>query len=404
MSVYIDGVHIDDIKCWDSKNIRNYVAFDSENYNLNLADGNHELKLVCIGTAQENTPPIFRVDAFDEYTNMISTVSTRDLAVALGRAMSIDPDEYDLVEMERLNSGIDSALSTYLSNEANTEDVLTAYNELVNLEKDLKTADLTIQKVNNPIDINVSYKTDLSTIELPKTVVVETKSKLYRRIDVSWNINDFRNDKAGIQEIQGILVLPSDTKLKNSSDIKANIKIKVDKGLASIKLENLNQIEGKTSKIKAITDPKGLNVLMTFNGAKEMPLTEGEYIVEAFIEDDNYEGSVKDVLIIKKEQEKPEENKDSNSGGNSNGNDNNEINNDGTNGNKDDNDEKENAANNFSNNTPQKAQKAQKTIVKQTNKGEVNTGDHNTLIVWSSIFVLASLITLFILAIKRRKR
>ncbi|PTB97113.1 hypothetical protein C9994_04400 [Marivirga lumbricoides] len=76
--------------------------------------------------------------------------------------------------------------------------------------------------------------------------------------------------------------------------------VSVNKTEATITITDLSfEFDGTAKEATIITNPAGLNVVVTYNGSKEAPVEVGEYDVLATIEDVNFEGSASATLIIR---------------------------------------------------------------------------------------------------------
>ena len=77
--------------------------------------------------------------------------------------------------------------------------------------------------------------------------------------------------------------------------------LEIAKGTASVSLEGLSAIyDGSPKSASASTTPSELNVTLTYNGSSEAPTNAGSYLVDAIINDPNYEGLTSGTLEIAK--------------------------------------------------------------------------------------------------------
>jgi uncharacterized protein len=68
---------------------------------------------------------------------------------------------------------------------------------------------------------------------------------------------------------------------------------------ASLSLSNLLQpYDGTPRPVSVTTDPAGLNVVVTYNGQPQAPITPGAYQIDARVDDSNYTGTASDTLVI----------------------------------------------------------------------------------------------------------
>lgn len=300
VDVYIDGNKVAQVECWNSQNLRNAVYFDSEDYDLNLTEGSHELKLVCVGKPSGQSSPIFRVDAFDEYTTS-ETADTKELAELIAEASAKSQISYTEDSWNKLQIALGKGREVYVDADASPEAIADAVAGLKDALKNLKPAKADVVKVTELQEVEAAYKTTADELKkvLPTSVVVETES-LKKRVDVEWNLKDFDGKKAGAQKLEGKLVLPENSGITNGKGLKAKIGVIVQKGEAKITLENLTQTEGEVKAVKATTEPKGLEVKILYDGLETLPTKAGEYHVTATVVDDNYVGSVEGILVIEK--------------------------------------------------------------------------------------------------------
>ncbi len=299
VDVYIDGEKVAQVECWNSQNFRNAVYFDSEDYDLDLKDGSHELKLVCVGKPSGQSSPIFRVDAFDEYTTN-ETVDMKHLAELIAEASSKSQALYTEASWNVLMDALEAAEDVYANAGASSGQVERVEKDLEAALKNLEKANADIVKVTELNGVNVPYKTTVETLKkmLPTSVVVETES-LKTRVDVEWNLKVFDGKKAGVQALEGKLILPKESGITNEKNLKAKIEVAVQKGEAKVMLKNLSQTEGSVKAVEATTEPKGLKVKILYDGLDTLPNKPGKYHVTATVVDDNYEGSVEGTLVIK---------------------------------------------------------------------------------------------------------
>ncbi|GAA5020163.1 hypothetical protein GCM10011506_05330 [Marivirga lumbricoides] len=76
--------------------------------------------------------------------------------------------------------------------------------------------------------------------------------------------------------------------------------VSVNKTEATITITDLSfEFDGTAKEATIITNPAGLNVVVTYNGSEEAPVEVGEYDVLASIEDVNFKGSASATLIIR---------------------------------------------------------------------------------------------------------
>ncbi len=75
--------------------------------------------------------------------------------------------------------------------------------------------------------------------------------------------------------------------------------VTVTPGAATVGLGNLARVyDGFPKPVDVITDPPGLSVSVTYNGASSAPSAAGTYAVEAVVTDPNYQGGASGVLAI----------------------------------------------------------------------------------------------------------
>ena len=75
--------------------------------------------------------------------------------------------------------------------------------------------------------------------------------------------------------------------------------LEIAKAVATVMLENLTQpYDGMPKNTAALTDPWGLVVDLTYDGAGGAPVAEGNYAVSATVSDANYAGSAAGTLVI----------------------------------------------------------------------------------------------------------
>jgi hypothetical protein len=79
--------------------------------------------------------------------------------------------------------------------------------------------------------------------------------------------------------------------------------------LAEVILSGLTQTYDGSEKVATVTtDPAGLSVVVTYDGASTKPVTVGDYAVVATVSDGNYKGSTSGTLTIAKGSESGEGN------------------------------------------------------------------------------------------------
>ncbi|HYO62310.1 MAG TPA: pectinesterase family protein [Pyrinomonadaceae bacterium] len=79
----------------------------------------------------------------------------------------------------------------------------------------------------------------------------------------------------------------------------ANGTLVIEKAAASVTLDNLAQTaDGSPKSVVVTTEPAGLGVTVTYNGAAEAPVQPGTYAVVATVNDANYQGTASGVLNV----------------------------------------------------------------------------------------------------------
>lgn len=304
VTVYIDDEEIDQIVCYEpstATNPRGVVKFDSDDYDLDLSEGTHELKLV--GNTQPGTPthPIFRVDAFDEYPNMQQIVSTKELAILIAEASALHAVSYTEESWTQLRAELQTAEELIADPAADPQTVTEVMERLGVAKAGLILADTIITGVTSLMPVTVAFDTSADQLYevLQESVVVAAGSRKVR-VDVNWDLASFNSKKAGEVAIMGELVLPGDGGLENPDEIKATVAVTVVKGEAKITLDNLKQTEGSVTSVIAKTEPKGLNVSIRYDGIAALPKVPGTYQVEASVVNDDYKGAAVGTLIIEK--------------------------------------------------------------------------------------------------------
>ena len=92
---------------------------------------------------------------------------------------------------------------------------------------------------------------------------------------------------------------PDDT--ENYATTSGTVTLTVNKALASVTLGNLTATYDGTAKSASVrTNPQGLNVNLTYNGDTTPPTNAGTYEVLATIDDENYDGTQSQLLVIGK--------------------------------------------------------------------------------------------------------
>lgn len=302
--IWIDGKHITDLELWTgstSENPRNVVVFDSKDYDLeklgvDMSKGSHELKVVGKQGSQKK-PMIFRVDAFEEYQSA-PVIQTKELAEVIAKATALNQSVYEADSWAAMQDILNQA-KTELENPTSQQEVTNIKQALEETLKNLKKANASIVKVTELADVSAPYEITAEELEktLPGSVVVETES-LKMRVNVEWNLKAFDGKKAGKQTLEGTLILPEDSGIKNDKNQKAKIEVIVQKGEAKVTLKNLIQTEGSVKAVETVTEPKGLKVEILYDGLKTLPTKVGEYHVTATVVDENYKGSAEGILVI----------------------------------------------------------------------------------------------------------
>ena len=104
---------------------------------------------------------------------------------------------------------------------------------------------------------------------------------------------------AGADQPLNVSFTPDDT--TNYTTATAQAAITVTQATATVTLGNLSQTyDGTARAATATTDPAGLTVVLTYNGATTAPTNAGSYPVAAVIDDGNYEGTASGTLVIAK--------------------------------------------------------------------------------------------------------
>lgn len=85
----------------------------------------------------------------------------------------------------------------------------------------------------------------------------------------------------------------------NYEFVLTNGTLTITKATATITLSDLDhQEDGEAKMPTVVTDPEGLDVVLTYNGESEAPTAAGTYTVIATIDDNNYEGSAEATMEI----------------------------------------------------------------------------------------------------------
>jgi hypothetical protein len=104
---------------------------------------------------------------------------------------------------------------------------------------------------------------------------------------------------AGANQPLNVSFTPDDT--TNYTTATAQAAITVTQATATVTLGNLSQTyDGTARAATATTEPAGLTVVLTYNGATTAPTNAGSYPVAAVIDDGNYEGTASGTLVIAK--------------------------------------------------------------------------------------------------------
>lgn len=75
--------------------------------------------------------------------------------------------------------------------------------------------------------------------------------------------------------------------------------VTVNRAAAAVSLSNLLQtFDGQPKSVTVTTDPAGLAVIVTYDGAEASPTAAGDYAVDAIITDPNYQGQATATLVI----------------------------------------------------------------------------------------------------------
>lgn len=313
VDVYIDGERVLANLNTSGGDVKNKVLFDSDSNTRAkelLKDGGaHEIKVVCVdkaSTAAKPTRdhPIFRVDAFDVYRNK-ATVQRSGLAEEIAKAAVLTATKYTADSWAAVETALANAEEAFASADADQARIDSSKNALSAAVKKLKEDVSPITEVAAQMPVAVDYKTPAAQVKakLPATVAVSAGEKKLR-VDVTWDMSGYDPDKAGEQVLSGTLNIPAGQGVTNSGNKKASVAVVVAKGTAAITLGNLKQTAGSVSAVTAETVPQGLKVSVLYDGSAAVPQTAGSYPVTAEIDDPNYEGTAKGVLVV---QEKPAE-------------------------------------------------------------------------------------------------
>ena len=320
VDVYIDDVFVTSVDCFTndtSRYDRNYVAFDSDDYDIegladiNLNDGEfHVLKLVGHYDARNSkySNSIFRVDAFDTYPDAAQVTATSDLLKLTAKAEALSEKMYTAESWERLRAALKNA-ETVFGNAASTEETVSvALKELQDAMDGLEETDMNIIAVTPLMLVEVPYEITAEELNslLQQSVVVETAGGVKERVPVEWDLQKFDGNKAGTVTLKGELILDDNQVLQNIDGLEAEISVTVLKGEAQILLGNLEQTEGQVTPVTADTVPEGLEVSILYDGVATLPENAGSYQVTAEIIDNDYTGSAQGLLVIQaKEPENP---------------------------------------------------------------------------------------------------
>lgn len=307
VTVYIDDKEITKVVCYETSsatNPRGVVKFDSEDYDLNLNDGVHELKLVGNTQPSGAAHPIFRVDAFDEYTETQQVTAKKELAELIARATALKPISYTQDSWQEILEKLHKAEELMKDSDVSQQQITDGVNELQTAIDDLEDTVEAITGITPLMPVTVAYQTTAEALleKLQKSVVVSAGSQK-TRVDINWSLDQYNGGKAGMITLEGELILPEHVPFKNPEKLKAKAVVIVAKGEAKITLGNLKQTEGSVTSVTAKTEPEGLTVKILYDGSMSLPNVPGTYKVEAIVEDGNYEGTRMDTLLIEKKQE-----------------------------------------------------------------------------------------------------
>ena len=310
VDAYIDGTKVAELDCFtnnQNENYRNYVLFDSEDYDLDLSEGSHELKLVMYlddkNTANVNTFPLFRVDAFDAYPNSAQVTATKALAMQVAKLSAMSSfgktAESWAALQEKLQEAEEVLAQTGPAG-ADESAVQAAAAALTEAEKGLVTEELTITAITPLMSVKAALGATTEQIKekLPASVTVKVQDGRGYRVGVSWDLSGLSGTMAADITLKGDLILEQGSGLVNKDNLRPEITVAVAKKEAVITLGNLKQTEGAVTPVTAVTDPAGLTVQIRYDGAEALPTAPGRYRVEAQVVDEGYTGTAKGTLVI----------------------------------------------------------------------------------------------------------
>ena len=89
--------------------------------------------------------------------------------------------------------------------------------------------------------------------------------------------------------------------IDNNYSGSATATLVIEKATANISLQDLDQTyTGSKEQVWAMTDPPGLALSLTYNGAPDWPVNAGSYTVEAVVDDPDFNGSTTATMVIHK--------------------------------------------------------------------------------------------------------
>lgn len=225
ISVFIDDEWIADIDTVSETNDRNKTAFDSADYEVELSEGEHVLKLVAASSGKEDDSyQIFRLDAFDVYTAMESPDMT-ELLQAIAAAETAEQNQYTQETWEALQEALEDARQTALKEYASEEEIMEALEAVQTAYSNLINEEYIIDSVAKLMAIAVPLDTKASDLVLPSDIMV-TAGTYRTRVPVLWNLDNYDGSIPADYILEGELDLEN-IRLSNAENRKAQIMVTV---------------------------------------------------------------------------------------------------------------------------------------------------------------------------------